>query len=618
MYRVFIASPGGLPDEREAFRQEMLGYNEAEALQRGIFFYAVGWELTLGGVGRPQSLINLDVEQCDYLLLVLWDRWGSPPQDGVAGYTSGAEEEYSVAWRCFNDGSKPMRQILVFFKAPEERQLSDPGDQLKKVLEFKRSLEADKVVLFETFDDVDEFTQKLRRHLAQWVRDHEQGRTSKVTEPVPLPVPSRPIEAQIEGEMRIGSPAEEAARRDELTQEELSLAQGVVSGDVNALSRYGELLVESGRLGRARVVYERLLEFSKLSDNRVLSVRILMDLAEVHSRAHDDRRSAELLSQAVQLLEKEPGKFDREPTLALVRLGNAHKQLADYVAAEEFIRSAVMINRIGPIRPNYGLAFTLYYLSSLLYTQTKYRAAEDPAQEALSTRRATHGEESSLYAWSLLQVGSIQRALGDYAQAEGSLELSLKIHRDKKQEVHSDLAALGMLRKDQGNVQDAIRLLSEATALREKQYGTENLSVSYALAELADAYRMANQIADAESAYRRSFDIRRKILGEDHPATARAMLGLAKLYADQGGYKEALQFVERALPPIVRAVGQGVPMTARAQVIYSSVLDKIGRREEAIAYRALAVETFTREVGPGHPETIRAIEAEFGSSGGPG
>ena len=37
MYRVFIASPGGLPDEREAFRQEMLGYNEAEALQRGIF-----------------------------------------------------------------------------------------------------------------------------------------------------------------------------------------------------------------------------------------------------------------------------------------------------------------------------------------------------------------------------------------------------------------------------------------------------------------------------------------------------------------------------------------------------------------------------------------------------
>ena len=105
-----------------------------------------------------------------------------------------------------------------------------------------------------------------------------------------------------------------------------------------------------------------------------------------------------------------------------------------------------------------------------------------------------------------------------------------------------------MLRKDQGNVQDAIRLLSEATALREKQYGTENLSVSYALAELADAYRMANQIADAESAYRRSFDIRRKILGEDHPATARAMLGLAKLYADQGGYKEALQFVEDAAP----------------------------------------------------------------------
>src|SRR5262245_63013344 len=96
-YRVFIASPGGLQGEREQFKHTLNAYNEAEGIVRGVTFIPVGWEATLGGVGRPQAIINKELLDCDYLVLLLWDRWGSPPAESTdATYSSGTEEEFHV------------------------------------------------------------------------------------------------------------------------------------------------------------------------------------------------------------------------------------------------------------------------------------------------------------------------------------------------------------------------------------------------------------------------------------------------------------------------------------------------------------------------------------------
>src|SRR4051812_35803085 len=92
-YRIFIASPGGLQDVRGAFREVINEYNEAEAIHRCALFTPVGWELTLGGVGRPQSLINEEIKECDLFILVLWNRWGSETDAKNSKYSSGTEEE---------------------------------------------------------------------------------------------------------------------------------------------------------------------------------------------------------------------------------------------------------------------------------------------------------------------------------------------------------------------------------------------------------------------------------------------------------------------------------------------------------------------------------------------
>lgn len=147
-YRVFIASPGGLQDERRAFRDEINDYNDSEAIPRDVLFRPVGWEETLGGVGRPQSLINEDVRKCDFFVLMLWDRWGTAPAKEGSKFSCGTEEEFRVAMECFDDPDHPMKQLVLFFKGVEPKQLSDAGPELSKVLEFKETIEQERSTFF--------------------------------------------------------------------------------------------------------------------------------------------------------------------------------------------------------------------------------------------------------------------------------------------------------------------------------------------------------------------------------------------------------------------------------------------------------------------------------------
>jgi hypothetical protein len=110
-YRVFIATPGGLDDERKVFRKTLEDYTASDAEPRGLTFHPVGWEDTLGGAGRPQELINEDLRQCDYAVFVWHDRWGSTAGNGTM---VGTEEEWKLAEELYKTGQ--VRNIAVFFK----------------------------------------------------------------------------------------------------------------------------------------------------------------------------------------------------------------------------------------------------------------------------------------------------------------------------------------------------------------------------------------------------------------------------------------------------------------------------------------------------------------------
>jgi len=191
-YRVFIASPGSLKEEREGFRKKLQNFTAVHSEPRGVHFYPVGWEETLGGVGRPQELINEDLKQCDYAVFVLHDRWGTPTG---GGHTSGTEEEWLLAERLYKEAK--VRNIVLFFKDVDSRQLRDPGEQLRKVIDFKEKIQADKKYLFKAYAETDEFCEALEGHLAKWLRDHETAASGtpsgSLATAAPAAVPTRPL-----------------------------------------------------------------------------------------------------------------------------------------------------------------------------------------------------------------------------------------------------------------------------------------------------------------------------------------------------------------------------------------------------------------------------------------
>ncbi|TPQ31552.1 hypothetical protein C2U70_23935 [Bradyrhizobium guangdongense] len=176
-FRVFIASPSGLDKERGLFRRVLLDYSASDGEPRGSVFHPTGWEETIGGAGRPQELINADLRKCDYAVFVFHDRWGTPTGNGP---TSGTLEEWELALELYRQAK--IRDLVLFFKKVEKRQLRDPGDQLKKVLEFKERIQNERRFLYRDYESADEFSRHLRRHLAKWLRDQEtlpQNETQK-------------------------------------------------------------------------------------------------------------------------------------------------------------------------------------------------------------------------------------------------------------------------------------------------------------------------------------------------------------------------------------------------------------------------------------------------------
>jgi len=178
-YRVFIGSPGGLEEERRAFREAIEKFNRDHADHAGAMFAPVACEDALPGNGRPQDLINQDLMTCDYAVFLFHDRWGSPA--GADGRV-GTEEEWDLAQDLRTQAK--IRNIVLFFKNVPSNQLKDPSNQLEKLLAFKRRIEAEKQHLFKTYDDCPAFTGFLNSLLADWLRDHGKPLPDMAARPV--------------------------------------------------------------------------------------------------------------------------------------------------------------------------------------------------------------------------------------------------------------------------------------------------------------------------------------------------------------------------------------------------------------------------------------------------
>jgi len=74
LVRVFIASPSDLRDERVIAKSVVDEFNNIWADTLGYQVELVGWEDAVSVFGRPQSVINKDLERCELFVGLLWKR----------------------------------------------------------------------------------------------------------------------------------------------------------------------------------------------------------------------------------------------------------------------------------------------------------------------------------------------------------------------------------------------------------------------------------------------------------------------------------------------------------------------------------------------------------------
>jgi len=475
-YRVFIASPGGLLDVRKAFRAAVSDYNDTDATQRGVLFIPMGWEDTLAGAGRPQGIINEDLRTCDYFVLVVWDRWGTPTdQAGKSKYASGTEEEFFLAESCYKDEKCPMRQIITFFKSVDPRKLSDPGEQLSRVLEFKRELEAGKRYLFSTFDEVSEFEQQLRRHLAKWVRDHEQNKTRpagarhRKTEAIQAMMP---LNAATHDAGPISSPqrnplvvrARELAQQGRVVESETAYARAIARGnDPDAFNSYGELLQQLGRLSQAQVMFERVLELSDSGDEteevatgEAWKGIAYGNLGELYRLRGDLPMAEKMHLRALNIAERQ----SRPEGMAIQygKLGRIYRLRADWNGAESMHRKALeldlMLNNLA------GTAVDYADLAHVFRARKQLDQALAYLERALGINEQL-GLELGI-AIVCGNLGTVYLATGDFDKAEAmhrrSLEIDIRLDHQAGMAIqYGSLSKVSMARGDLDQAEDFLR-----------------------------------------------------------------------------------------------------------------------------------------------------------------
>lgn len=178
VYRVLVASPSDVSEERRAIPEIVHQWNRDNALLLKTVLETVKWEThcTPEMGDRPQEIVNRQiVRDCDILVGVFWTRLGSP---------TGKEESGSVEEiREFIAKGKPV--LLYFSKVPV---VPDSLDEMQwnKLKAFRNECQEKGIVY--AYESVEKLRELLRSHLGRTIQklnSTDQNRAAASSSPPP-------------------------------------------------------------------------------------------------------------------------------------------------------------------------------------------------------------------------------------------------------------------------------------------------------------------------------------------------------------------------------------------------------------------------------------------------
>lgn len=185
-YKLFIASPGDVEEERQVIRDVCVDINRNPlVMDKEVSFLVQGWK-DLGPVpGRPQDTINKLVKVCHVFVCIFHKRFGTDAGKGEVATL----EEFSLAYEKWRETRKP--HIMFYFKQPENISVEEV-EELSKVLKFKEEIENEHLLLFNQFDTLENFAKLFKSHLEKWIVDNSNSHNMKATTIIDPPLIDSP------------------------------------------------------------------------------------------------------------------------------------------------------------------------------------------------------------------------------------------------------------------------------------------------------------------------------------------------------------------------------------------------------------------------------------------
>ena len=515
LIRVFIASPGGLEAERRAFGECVDELNAGFGEGADIEFKALGWENTLASTGRrSQSVINQEIDRCDIFILTMHVRWGQEAPD--SGYSSYTEEEFHRALVRFKETNAP--EIFVLFKSIPTLMRADPGEQLQKVLDFRKGLEDTRQVLYREYNEPEQFSADVVRHLRAFAKGELSRPDESKRDVVVLPIES--VEAVREAKEETSRERERA----EAAEQEAEAAAAKAEELALTAAHHAAQAALDGHIEEARQTFAKVIDSTSNLD--------VMFLAFDFYRLTGDLDTAEQLCER-RLALSGPDSMSAETARALGNLGVICETRGDLVRAEEMHRKSLAINQ--PLDHQEGIARDSSNLGVIYETRGDLDRAEEMYRKALDINAQLDHQEG--IARDRGHLGLVYAARGDLDRAEEEHRKALDINEElgHREGIAANCTNLGMIyqtREDLGNAQ---KMSLKALAIHEQLSHQQGIAAN--CGNLAQIFRTRGDLNRAEEWFLKILDIHEQL---DHQQ------GIAADYANLGGIAKDRGDIERA------------------------------------------------------------------------
>src|SRR2546426_301101 len=250
-------------------------------------------------------------------------------------------------------------------------------------------------------------------------------------------------------------------------------------------------------------------------------------------------------------------------------------------------------------------------LGSIYQKLGKLDRADSLLRAALDQRRSLFGSDDAEVAKSLVALGRLRVDQAEYQEAERLIRegvaMSERHRRPADPAIASATVALGQVLEESGKYDEGIKVLEQAVRLRGMAPAQPSTELAASLRELANTHFYAGHLAVADSLDRLVLALTRKLNGERHPLVAEGLINLGAVQHEWGHYQEAERYYRQALDitpafywPRHYKTAAGLTLLGRALIFQKRYDDAMPLFQRALAIRE-------RVFGKVHPQVASTL-----------